>query len=812
MDKSCYTRCLAAVSISVFLVMCASAPALADGTLSGNAQIERVKGRPGDYVAFYEWQIFGVIDGGTADGDSFRVGDPGTCGGNPSCYFFNPMPGGNYSLFLSRPHVWGRPTVVSNVTIPGSGSASRDVAMPTDYSLINLTEWTDPWDTAWYQTFTATGTSITGVMFSLVGTNTSDILVSIHADNGGNITTWPQVGVSRIKTGFGVWPNPAGGDAWFRYLSGMIPTTPGERYALKLTGQGGNFGVYCRDEDGQGYAAGQAYNAAGVAQSFDLYGVILSDNDGTLLSYSDQDEPHAVVGSPDTRWSQQVQAMGNSLAGAFLYCTPSAGGWDHKFTFRVRSGSVNGPQVGSAKTARGAAEVGVAVVGASWNPGEVTLTPGVVYYLEVSLASGFDPYKFTGSLNAYPYGHAYKNGVAQTGLDLYMQVVEYGEEPEPPGPVEEDFEDTMPSWTSVYDAGWGSEATWTIVGGGQSGDAMRASRSSQGSSVKAKVYALEASTDYSFSVYMRSPGDTSTYWGECGYKLEYTTAQNFDADPGSWTMVQKFDNDGGTPSYPNGNGNVWTKYTKAFNSGTATYITVGYKLGSSGTGGPNVEWDTLRVTPASTCQKPVLDTAVSRKTHLGAGDWDIDVGIGDIESRSAQLGTANPSQLKILAIFDMDVAILGGTAAVTTDNGTVSAVAMFAPNTVEIDITGLGPNGTATGPLNTQVNLGFVDNPVTPTAGIVDANCPTDPAYASDSTLCVRVIVGDYDNLARTNFTDFAKVKNAGHINQLVGSVDRARADFDCSGRPNFTDFARVKNAGLINQTAPACPVPPIGP
>jgi len=80
-----------------------------------------------------------------------------------------------------------------------------------------------------------------------------------------------------------------------------------------------------------------------------------------------------------------------------------------------------------------------------------------------------------------------------------------------------------------------------------------------------------------------------------------------------------------------------------------------------------------------------------------------------------------------------------------------------------------------------------------------------DPASTSDSTLCVRVIVGDYDNLGRTNFTDFAKVKNAGYLNQLVNTLDKARADFDCSGRPNFTDFSRVKNAGLINQTAPEC-------
>ena len=69
----------------------------------------------------------------------------------------------------------------------------------------------------------------------------------------------------------------------------------------------------------------------------------------------------------------------------------------------------------------------------------------------------------------------------------------------------------------------------------------------------------------------------------------------------------------------------------------------------------------------------------------------------------------------------------------------------------------------------------------------------------------------DYDDLGRTNFIDFTKIKANGYINQLVDNVDKARADYDCSSRPTFIDFTKIKGEGLLNQTAAECS-PPIGP
>jgi hypothetical protein len=155
--------------------------------------------------------------------------------------------------------------------------------------------------------------------------------------------------------------------------------------------------------------------------------------------------------------------------------------------------------------------------------------------------------------------------------------------------VAEDFE-SMPSWTSSFDAGWGSAANWSIVSGGQAGNALEANRGSQGSSAKVNVYTIDANTNYTISVYIRCPNFGQGYWAECAYKLGSNTATDFDQNGGTWTMVKKFDYWG-----VNGNGDTWTQYSVNFNSGSNTQISVGFKLGSSPSGGPSVKWDTLRI-------------------------------------------------------------------------------------------------------------------------------------------------------------------------------------------------------------------------
>jgi hypothetical protein len=421
--------------VAMVLILSAAASAelaLADATLTGNCWIPKVKGQTSDYLALYEWNIWLNKDGTGYTGQSFRVGASGST--TSSQYTFTGVPAGTYSLYLDEPRFWGRPTVIDHVVMPSSGTVNLNVEIPSDYGCAfggNSGPWGDnpwtAWKPAWYQTFIATGTSVTGINFKVAGTSTSDVAASIIRDNGGSITTWPQVGISRIAHGVGSL-----NDNWLRFRSNEIPTVPDQRYALKLVGQtGGTFAIFRRIEDGFGYTQGQAYDDGGAAQNFDIYANVFSDNDGTVIPYCCVQNDGGNLAGWDTVWSQEVRAIGNGLAGATLYYAVGSDPWQRVGTMRVRSGSVTGPQVGPAKVANAASMASTAAFfTASWNPGEVALTPGQNYFIELDCTNGspagYNAQKFTISENNYAYGHAWKNYVSVPNVYLHMQVVEYG--------------------------------------------------------------------------------------------------------------------------------------------------------------------------------------------------------------------------------------------------------------------------------------------------------------------------------------------------------------------------------------------------
>jgi len=93
------------------------------------------------------------------------------------------------------------------------------------------------------------------------------------------------------------------------------------------------------------------------------------------------------------------------------------------------------------------------------------------------------------------------------------------------------------------------------------------------------------------SARLRCPKAAGGFWMELAVRPGEHPAEDFDTNAPAWTLVKKFDSYAG----PNGNGNVWTRYSKQVATGAATKLSIGFKLGATGSGDYSAAWDSLRV-------------------------------------------------------------------------------------------------------------------------------------------------------------------------------------------------------------------------
>jgi hypothetical protein len=148
----------------------------------------------------------------------------------------------------------------------------------------------------------------------------------------------------------------------------------------------------------------------------------------------------------------------------------------------------------------------------------------------------------------------------------------------------------LPTWTTTFDASWGNAASFVLEAGGQTGNALQATRTGTGSSARVQVFPVRPNTAYSVSAWIRCPSFALPYWAECACKPGNYSAQDFDANPATWLLIRKFSDTG-----ENGNGNVWRQYTINLNSGNNSQLSVGFKLGASTGTGPAIRWDQLAI-------------------------------------------------------------------------------------------------------------------------------------------------------------------------------------------------------------------------
>lgn len=177
-----------------------------------------------------------------------------------------------------------------------------------------------------------------------------------------------------------------------------------------------------------------------------------------------------------------------------------------------------------------------------------------------------------------------------------------------------------------------------------------------------------------------------------------------------------------------------------------------------------------------------LSSAVSRKTHGAAGDFDVPLplsGTPGIECRSG--GATGDYTL----VFTFSNNIESGNASVTSGSGTVSGTPTASGNTLTVNLTGV------TSPQSVTLML----------SGVIDQYLQT----LQDTPVTMRVLIGDTNGNGLVNATDVALAK--GDIGQAV-TAGNFRVDVNANNAINGTDISIIKShigegasaRGLMNQ------------
>ena len=160
-----------------------------------------------------------------------------------------------------------------------------------------------------------------------------------------------------------------------------------------------------------------------------------------------------------------------------------------------------------------------------------------------------------------------------------------------------------------------------------------------------------------------------------------------------------------------------------------------------------------------------LNTAVSRKTHLGVGDFDVNLpltGTPGVECRTGASGHT--------LVFTFTNTITSGNAAVTSGVGSVSGSPTFNANTMTVNLTGVTNGQTV------AVTL----------SNVTDSFSQVMP----NTAVSANFLLGDVTGSNSVNSTDISNVKAQVGI---PVSASNFRDDVTINGAINSTDVSQVK-------------------
>ncbi|GMU23856.1 MAG: hypothetical protein AMXMBFR13_39340 [Phycisphaerae bacterium] len=445
----------AAMLVVLVMQVAVALPALGQVVMSGRLVHERVAGG-NDMMPLTAVLFTASLDGPGSEARAFRTFEM-----EPAGWYFLPGSPGNYTMMITTPAGFVRPTILTNIYMADGQKVDRPLSPSFDFAHFSQSAWDSKAASHYFQTFVAKGTSVTHVGFKVVhdgvdgiGPGAQNLLVSIHRKGDGTPDNWEQVGptmpVLQVDSG-----GPKDYTWSAGWNSGEVPTKPGETYAVHLRAENpdGKFQAWWRPDEDQTtdcYRIGEAGKTGW--QNADLWMAVDGDGDGLKIPYNKRVHRHFVELTHLRKvWSQTYVAQGRGLAGVVLYMATSGiqpGITRQRAIVRVRQGGPEGKVVGIEKIAIGN---GNFTGDASWGmfcvayaPGEVSLTPGQTYCLEFeSLENietlhgyvnikgmvsddrpGFNPYK-KAAPDVYENGQAFMDGSEPQDFDLDMQIVEY---------------------------------------------------------------------------------------------------------------------------------------------------------------------------------------------------------------------------------------------------------------------------------------------------------------------------------------------------------------------------------------------------
>jgi hypothetical protein len=169
------------------------------------------------------------------------------------------------------------------------------------------------------------------------------------------------------------------------------------------------------------------------------------------------------------------------------------------------------------------------------------------------------------------------------------------------------------------------------------------------------------------------------------------------------------------------------------------------------------------------CNPLTLGSAVSRKTHGGAGDFDVNLpltGEPGVECRS--------SSGNYTLVFSASNNLVSGNASVTTGTGTISGSPSFAGNTMTVNLTGVTDVQQITVTLSNVTDEFAQVLPATPVS--------------------VNMLIGDTNGNKAVSASDVAQTKGQSGLPVTAANF---REDINASGTVTASDIAQVKaNAG----------------